>query len=130
MKALRELAAAEGVRAMRAINVAVINPWFLGLFVGMAGVSVLAGGLAVARWGSAGAGWMLAGGLIYLLGGFGVTLVFNVPLNDALARGSVDHAEAEARWREYVARWTRWNHVRTAAGIVAAALFVVAAVRG
>jgi uncharacterized membrane protein len=29
-----------------------------------------------------------------------------------------------AYWPEYVARWLRWNHVRTAAALAAAALFV------
>jgi len=40
MKALRRLPADQGIAAMQAMNVAVINPVFLGVFLGAAGAFI------------------------------------------------------------------------------------------
>ena len=61
----------------------------------------------------------LLGGIVYLAGSFLVTIVGNVPLNDALARVDPDTDDANDEWRAYLSAWTRWNHVRTAACLVA-----------
>jgi uncharacterized membrane protein len=47
-------------------------------------------------------------------------MAYHVPRNDALAAVEPTSPDAEAHWRRYVADWTRWNHVRAAAGIAAA----------
>lgn len=41
MKALSEIAPAEGIHAMQSINRVVINPAFLGVFLGTAAVSMI-----------------------------------------------------------------------------------------
>ena len=41
--------------------------------------------------------------------------LFNVPMNDALASLSPTSPDRAARWASYLADWTTWNHVRTAA---------------
>jgi uncharacterized membrane protein len=54
-----------------------------------------------------------------------------VPLNDALAKLTRDDPDAARQWADYVRRWTRWNHVRTAAALAAAAAsFSLALCRG
>ena len=53
-------------------------------------------------------------------------MVGNVPLNDKLAAADPDDAGAESLWSLYLARWTRWNHVRTAASLAAAAVLFFA----
>jgi len=50
----------------------------------------------------------------------------NVPLNDKLAMLRPQSAEAEQPWRECLASWTAWNHVRTVAALAAATLLTVA----
>lgn len=116
MPALKRLPAGEGIAAMLAINVTVINWHFLGLFLGTA---LLCGGLLVAAWfGDVPMGPIVAGCLCYLLGTFGVTVAGNVPLNDALVAAGIP-------WADFVARWSAWNHVRTAAAILAAIAFLV-----
>lgn len=110
MKALRGLPPREGMVAMRAINVAVLNPRFLGVFVGTAVACAVA---AVMGWGRAGGAWAMAGAGLYVVGTFLVTGIFNVPLNERLAKEEA----GEAFWAEYVRRWTVWNHVRTAAAV-------------
>ncbi len=54
MKALTELPASQGIAAMQRINVVVLNPLFLGVFIGTAVLAlacvVLSIGPAVCRW--------------------------------------------------------------------------------
>ena len=47
-------------------------------------------------------------------------------MNDRLDRVDADSAEGAAYWREYVVRWTAWNHLRTLAGTVSCGLLIVA----
>ena len=119
MRALGRLPTHEAVAAMQSINVAVINPQFLGVFLGTAAASLGAVAGAVTWWQRPGAGYLLGGGLLYLVGTFGVTIAFNVPLNNSLAAGSPDDAGAAAQWAGYLDRWTAWNHVRTASAVAA-----------
>jgi uncharacterized membrane protein len=129
MRALARLPAARGIAAMQSINVAVINPLFLGVFLGTALLCVAAVAAAVMRWERPGAAWLLAGGALYLCGTLLVTILFNIPLNDALARVAPEDPDGPQHWAGYLRRWTAWNHVRTAAALAAAALFTVALAR-
>jgi len=71
---------------------------------------------------------MLAAGL-YLVGVFGVTAVFNVPLNNRLDGMEFASAAASDFWNtRYLPDWTFWNSVRTFASIAAASLYLVAIV--
>ena len=124
MGALARLTPAEGIRAMQSINVVVINPWFLAAFfgTGLLAITLLVfegrqpSGVTVRT--------VLAAGM-YLLGCIGVTIVGNIPLNDRLAAVDADDREAQALWAHYLVRWTRWNHVRTIAPALAAALLLL-----
>jgi uncharacterized membrane protein len=126
MKALARLPAAAGIAVMQSINVVVIHPAFLGVFLGAAALCAIAVVAAIVRWERPGAAWLLAGGALYLIGTFLVTMLCNVPLNNALERVASTDADAEPRWADYVKRWTAWNHVRTAAATAALASFVQA----
>jgi len=126
MRALGKLPPPAGVAAMQSINVAVINPWFMTPFVGTAALSAIATAAALVRWSEPGAGYVLAGAVLYLAGTFLVTMVCNVPLNDALAKANPSSAEAAGLWAAYLSTWTAWNHVRAAAALAALASFVTA----
>jgi uncharacterized membrane protein len=130
MKALSRLPAAEGIAAMQSINVVVINPSFLGAFIGTAALSLGAMVVAVAGWGRPSAILLIGGAVFYLVGTFLVTALANVPLNDQLAALSVNEPGAAEIWGRYVARWTAWNHVRTAAAMVAALLYTLGLIQG
>ena len=125
MKALANVPSAEGIGAMQSINVVVINPSFLGAFFGTAVLSLVAGGLALANWGSPSASFFLGGALFYLVGTILVTMLGNVPLNDQLAAVAATDPAAPDVWEHYLDRWTMWNHVRTAAAMVAALLYTL-----
>jgi uncharacterized membrane protein len=126
MRALGALAPAQGVAAMQSINVVVINPLFLGAFMGTAGGCLALAVVALARGPDPRAGWWLAGAALYLLGTFLFTLVFHVPRNNALAAVEPTSAEAARLWATYVVTWTMGNHVRAAAALLASAAFALA----
>ncbi|MEQ8268139.1 MAG: DUF1772 domain-containing protein [Parvibaculum sp.] len=128
MGALGKLPPHEGIAAMQSINVVVINPTFFAAFFGTAALSLVLGVAAVLDTEVAGAALLIAGALLYLAGCIGVTMVFNVPLNNRLARVKPESAEGAEVWRHYLVAWTRWNTVRTAASALAAVFFIVAMV--
>ncbi len=115
MKALAQLPPAQGIAAMQRINVVVLNPLFLGLFLGTAVPAAGGALLAFAPWSGAGSMLLLGSSLCYLLGTVGVTMAFNVPRNERLARLAPDSPPAAGYWPKYLREWTRWNHVRTLA---------------
>jgi uncharacterized membrane protein len=126
MNALARLPPAQGIAAMQSINVAVINPLFMAVFLGTAAACALLAVASLLRWHKPGASYLLAGGLLYLAGTFLVTIVCNVPRNDALAAVDPASADGASRWAGYIASWTAWNHVRTAAALAAAVSHTIA----
>jgi uncharacterized membrane protein len=126
MKALARLSPAEGIAAMQSINVTVINPLFMAVFLGTAAASLVVAVAALLRWSEPGAVYLLLGGALYLVGCFVVTGAFNVPRNNALAAAAPHDPAAHRLWAEYLSRWTAWNHVRTAASLTAAAVLTLA----
>lgn len=123
MKALARIRPEQGVAAMAEINVVVINPSFMLAFMGTAVLCLLLALAAAAGW-TPGGPLVAAGALLYLLGCFAVTMLRNQPMNLRLAR--LDEAQRAAYWPEYVGAWTAWNHLRTAAALLAACAFVAA----
>ena len=126
MKALGRLPAPQGIAAMQSINITVINPLFMGAFFGTAAARVLILVLSLLRWSEAGAVYLISGGLVYLIGTILVMMAFNVPRNNALAAADPQSANGARFWAGYVTSWTAWNHVRTAAALVAAVLLTLA----
>jgi uncharacterized membrane protein len=125
MKALGSLPPAQGIAAMQAINLVVINRWFLGTFFGTAALSVIAAIGSFIRSIDANAWLMLAGSALYVVGTVGVTVRFNVPRNHALAAAAPNSVEGGRTWVDYVATWTVWNHVRTIAATAATVVFLL-----
>ena len=68
----------------------------------------------------------LIGSVLYLVGTIVVTIVFNVPRNNALAAVEADSADGATQWAQFTPGWTAWNHLRTIAALAAAASFTIA----
>jgi uncharacterized membrane protein len=126
MRALARLPEKQGIAAMQAINVAILNPVFLVAFFGTAAASAISLATSLLAWQAPRALWLLVGSLCYLLGSLLVTIQFNVPLNKALASVPAGSPEAARLWAKYLTRWTAWNHVRTVASLAATAAFILA----
>ncbi len=132
MQGLKDLPAADGIKAMNAINNAAKKP---SLMILLFGTALLCLAMIVAVL------WLeglparadadlvigpLGGSVVYLVGAMLVTVVRNVPLNNALAAAnSVDGPEI---WNAYLRDWVKWNHVRTVACTLACALLMAALV--
>ena len=126
MQALGQQTAAAGIAAMQAINITVINPWFMLVFFGPGLIGVLLALTTFRPFTQPGSLCWLAGTVLYLIGTIGVTIAGNVPLNDALAGVHPDSAAGATLWTRYLTDWTIWNHVRTVAAAIAAVLFTLA----
>ncbi len=126
MPALKRLPAPQAIAAMQSINLAVINPLFMLVFMGTALLSLV---LAFVGWKQPNAAWLLVGCALYLIGTFGVTAGGNVPLNDALATLKPDAPDAATAWASFYGAWMIWNHVRTLAALSACASFIISLVK-
>jgi uncharacterized membrane protein len=130
MKALLEQPPASAIRTMQAINLTIVNPLFLAVFLGTALATAILAVTGLLRLSTPGMPLLLAGSALFLLGTFGVTMIFNVPLNNALATQDPSSAAAAQFWLTYVSRWMAWNHVRTVASLAATACLILAIHQG
>lgn len=126
MGALGKLPAAAGIVAMQSINTTILSPLFLTAFMGTALLCVVLAIVAMLDWSGPASGWLVTGALLYVAGTFLVTIVFNVPMNDALASAAPDSGEAANLWTRYLSVWTGWNHVRTVTSTAALGTFIQA----
>ncbi|RPF32681.1 DUF1772 domain-containing protein [Streptomyces sp. TLI_185] len=126
MKGLAALPPAQGVAAMNAINVTAVMPAFMLVFVGSAVLCAVLAVVTFVLWPDDGRVELLVGSALYLFGSFGVTMVANVPRNDALAKLDPGTPEAAAYWPSYIREWTFWNHVRMVASAGSAVAYVLA----
>ena len=108
------------IASMQSINIIVRNAIFFPAFFGTPMVALVAAGL----WWKQGAGQvallLALAAIIYLAGTFLVTIVANVPMNEALAIATIpaDPEQARTLWQNYSGPWTLWNHVRTVASFI------------
>ena len=105
MKALARVPSSEGIAAMQSINIVVINPSFLGTFLGTAFLSLGVVVIVLVSRSHPSAMFFLGGAIFYFGGTFLVTMFGNVPLNDQLA--AVYHAPLD-HTRNHFARVGQW----------------------
>src|SRR3990170_3282129 len=85
MRALARMPPAQGIAAMQSINVVAVTPVFMTALFGTAAACVAVAASALIEWRGVTSVYLLAGSLSYLIGSIVVTMVCNVPLNNALA---------------------------------------------
>lgn len=105
------------IASMQSINIVVRNAIFFPAFFGTPVVALLAAGLWWKQGGGQVALLLALAAVVYLAGAFLVTIVANVPMNEALAIATIpaDPEQARTLWQNYSRPWTLWNHVRTVA---------------
>jgi uncharacterized membrane protein len=126
MAALERLPTAQGIAIMQAINLTVINPLFMGVLFGTA---VLCGYLGYHAYGNGFGGrhaLVATAALLYVACVIGTTMVFNVPLNNALAVVDATTTGSVEIWRGYLRDWTFWNSMRGVAATASTILFAMA----
>jgi uncharacterized membrane protein len=125
MKALERVPSSEGMLAMQTINVTVLNPGFLGVFMGTALFCLILAVSAIIHWESAYSPYLLGGAVAYVGGTWFVTILGNVPLNDKLAAVNPDDSASTKIWEHYLEHWTKLNTQRAGAALLAAVLFSI-----
>lgn len=115
MQALATLPKEQGMFAMQQINEKIINPIFLVFFLGTPILCAIITVSTLLTFYSSSSLWLPFGSVLYLVGPFGITMLFNVPLNNKLA--AADITDSDVIWSDYQVRWQRWNHVRTYIGL-------------
>jgi uncharacterized membrane protein len=131
-RGLGRLSDADYVAAMQSINDTVRNPVFALSFFG-ALLALPAAAALHARVDPPRARWLTAAAILYVVGGFGVTFAFNVPLNDELAAldlASASATEIATARADYEDSWNAWNAVRTVASTLAVVCVAGAAMAG
>jgi uncharacterized membrane protein len=118
------------VDAMQRMNVAILNGWFLILFLGTMVLSAVALALHLGPEQRAALPWIIAGAALYAAT-LVITFAVNVPLNNALDAagppGSI--ADFAAVRAAFETNWVSWNLVRTVASTAAFASLACALVK-
>lgn len=125
MRSLAITGGVGGVEAMQVINREVFRWIFMSLFLGLVPVSLVVIGYSVINLAMPASMLIALAGCVYLIGCFGVTIAFNVPMNESLAKMDLGSSATRNYWTDtYVPRWTLWNTVRTGACMVSALLLL------
>ena len=124
MKSFDKLETAQAVTAMNAVNEVILRSLFMPVFFGSSIISLLLIVLAFINWHEAGAGLALIAGMVYFVGMFVCTVVFNVPLNNTLSKLNPTSDNAQQAWTHYLNNWTMWNHLRTVSSLLTCALCI------
>ncbi|MEL6274538.1 MAG: DUF1772 domain-containing protein, partial [Bacteroidota bacterium] len=116
------------LESMQSINRAILNPAFFLVFMGSPLV------LAVSTFQQINSGsifwFLLAATITYLFGTFGVTVLGNVPLNDALDTlplEEVGEAKITAFRKSYEGKWNRLHLIRTVFSVLSFMLSLLGA---
>jgi uncharacterized membrane protein len=124
MRSLDQLGAEQAADAMNAINEVILRSWFMTLFFGSTLLYAILAGFAVFNTDLEGRWWLFAAGIIYVVGMFLCTVMFNVPLNNRLAAAGGEEVVKAQTWKHYYVYWTRWNHLRAVCSLITAAISI------
>ncbi|QYO67197.1 DUF1772 domain-containing protein [Leptolyngbya sp. 7M] len=130
MRSLAARPVEEAAETMNEINRVIVRTPFIALFLGNSLISILLIGLGLLDSAVPGRWLVVSGASFYLVGGFLVTIIFNVPRNNALvAADPGDPVAAGLIWQTYLREWTFWNHIRTIACIASTVLLALSLVK-
>jgi uncharacterized membrane protein len=128
MRGLDRTGPVEAITAMRGINAeANSNPVFLLGYFGATILALVVGVIAAIQLRQPGS-WVVLVGAVFAILASVITMAFNVPLNnhlDTVNPVGLSAEDAAREWQAYFSTWTAWNHARTVASFVGAALLLV-----
>ncbi|QBI54917.1 anthrone oxygenase family protein [Streptomonospora litoralis] len=129
MPALRRTSDQVFVEVMQRINAAILNGWFLLVFLGAPLATALTAVLALSGRNERLLSPVTAALALYLAM-IVVTRAFNIRMNNELARAGDSGRGAAAARRRFEGPWNRWNHVRTLLSTASACCLVWALATG
>ena len=123
MAVLRKQESLVGAAVMASINDVILNPVFKLIFLASGiGALVLSGVL----WSMSLQASLACG--VFFVGTTLVTVLFNIPLNNALKTAVESQQAIVPMWERYLREWVRWNHVRTLSAILSCLLWVTSGI--
>lgn len=129
---LKALADHEYIKAMQAINVAIQNPLFLISFMGLLLVFPISSYMLYKQLIDTSFCLMLLAMIIYFVGVFGITLFYNVPLNEQLAKFNLSTASRDeiTQMRQLFENpWNSHHQYRTIASIISFVLTILSSMK-
>lgn len=121
MPRLASLPETEGIRAMQQFNRNAVQAPFMTVFFGTAVASVWKIVETVTKAERSTGDWLAASGGALYLAGMILTIVYNVPRNDALAAVAPGTQEGSRIWGMFLDEWTSANTVRAVISLLGAA---------
>ena len=128
MSALKKTEPAGGNEAMQNINRDVIKTQFVAGILSIAAFSVIFAIYSVFVFEGAALVMLILAPLAYMMSVFLVTMLGNVPMNNALARLDHDSLDARIYWEKYTRSWTLLNHARSFGSVLTSGLYIIAAI--
>lgn len=116
---------------MQSINRAILNPVFFSAFIGALLLLPLSAWLNYNSEASIRFWLLITATIFYSIGLFGVTVAFNVPLNEMLEKfdiGAASATELADIRKHFEMPWNGWHAVRTVAVILSLVLTILACV--
>jgi uncharacterized membrane protein len=129
---LKSLSDNEYIKAMQSINIAIQNPYFLIPFMSLLFVLPIATFLNYKQEADTSFYLILLATIIYFVGVFGVTMFYNVPLNEQLAKFSIlitTSNEISAMRKLFEKPWNSFHSVRTIASIISFGLTILSIIK-
>lgn len=113
LAALRRLPAPQGIAAMQSINVTIVRGAFMLDLFGTGLLMLVLAVIGLVNVSQPYGPYLLAGGLVYFIGTILLTMVYNVPRNNALDRADPSSSDGAEYWARYLREWGAANIVRT-----------------
>jgi uncharacterized membrane protein len=118
--------------AMQSINKEIQNPTFFVSFMGTLLFLPISSWMEYSHSGFSNSFWLLvSAAIIYAIGTFGITIVLNVPLNEALDKFVIDSASLEqlaAQRKSFEIPWNRYNMIRTVTAVISLIIVIISCV--
>ncbi|OAO03526.1 DUF1772 domain-containing protein [Parasphingorhabdus sp.] len=127
MKGLLNAKPASGIESMQQINKSVIRTEFVAALFAITIFSIAFAIYGMFALDGTASLIINAAALVYLCSVFLMTLFGNVPMNNRLESLDLTAPESIEYWKYYGRAWTRLNHVRSFGSIMAAGLYIIAA---
>ncbi|SEE44284.1 Uncharacterized membrane protein [Arthrobacter alpinus] len=119
MPALRTLPSKHAIATMQRINVSAVRPPFMIVFFGGAAASAVLAIMELAPGTLNFPSVARISGAVLALTSFGITILRNVPLNNALAAMGSSAADSQETWKRFDGPWSTANFVRGIAAVAA-----------
>ncbi len=128
VKGLGQLSDKEYLQAFQSINKAILNPYFAVSFAGSLVALILADMFSFKSAHYSTFYWLIAATIVYVFGVLGVTILGNVPLNNALEKVdliSCSEIECKKMRESFEWKWNLLHRIRTIASMLAFLLTIL-----